>query len=292
MTEAPTTVAGQRDIPTRRISFEYPGETLPRYFAAEGDIVTSHVVAVLSSLFPDGEEFFVRSVRHFRDQIEDPDLRRRVSGFIGQEAVHGREHREVNERLADLGYPTKAIERFVDRSLRLRERIAPARSNLAATSALEHYTATLAELLLSDPEARQTIAHEEVRALFLWHALEEYEHKSVAFDVYRAVGGSERMRTVTMNLIHVGFLSTLTVGTIVSILRDPLARRSPRRLFRSLARLRRSPFLSRRVVQRLRDYNRPGFHPDERDSASLVEWWRDELFGESGSLNDHLERSR
>ena len=281
-----------RAIQTRRPAFQYPVEDLPRHFAAGEDIVSSHIIAVLSALFPDGEDFFVRSVRRVRDRIEDPELKKQVAGFIGQEAVHGREHREVNERLAELGYPTKGVERFVDRSLRFRERIAPATSNLAATAALEHYTATLAETLLSDPAARETIAHDEVRSLFLWHALEESEHKAVAFDVYKAVGGSERMRTITMNLMHVGFLSTVLVSTVISILKDPVARRSPRRLWRSVRDVRHSPFFSREVVDRLRDYNRTGFHPDDNDTAALVEKWREELFGDAGSLTEHLARHR
>jgi predicted metal-dependent hydrolase len=277
-----------RPFPTRRVSFEYPLADLPKHFAADGDLVMSHIVAVLSAVFPDGEEFFVRSVRNFRDQIDDPELEKQVAGFIGQEAIHGREHREVNERFAELGYPTKRIERIIDRSLRIRERIMPAKGNLAATAALEHYTATLAELLLSKPEAREMIDHEEVRALFLWHALEESEHKAVAFDVYRAVGGTERMRRFNMNLMTFGFLTAVITATTVSLLRDPVVRRSPRRLVRSVRKLRHSPFVGRDVVAQIRDYNRPDFHPDDRDTDALVEHWREELFGEHGTLKDRL----
>lgn len=282
----------ERVVPTRRISFEYPLGDVPKYFAADEDIVLSHVIAVLSAVFPDGEDFFVRSVRRYRDRIDDPELKKQVAGFIGQEAIHGREHRAVNERFAELGYPTKRIERVIEKSLQFRERIAPPSSNLAATAALEHYTATLAETLLSSPEARAVIAHDEVRSLFLWHALEESEHKAVAFDVFRAAGGSERMRTITMNIIHVGFLSMIVVATTLSILGDPVARRSPRRVWRGLKKLRRSPFVSRAVVARLRDYNRPDFHPDDRETAHLVAQWREELFGETGSLEDRLPGRR
>ncbi len=282
----------ERDVPTRRISFDYPLEDLPKYFAADEDIVMSHVIAVLSSVFPDGEDFFVRSVRNYRDKITDPELKKQVSGFIGQEAIHGREHREVNERFAELGYDTRRIERFTRRSLELREKIAPATSNLAATAALEHYTATLAETLLSNPEARNMIGHDEVRSLFLWHALEESEHKAVAFDVYQAAGGSDRMRRWTMNAIHVGFLGMVVVTTALSLLGDPVARRSPRRVWRSLRKLRHSPFVNRDVIAQLRDYNRTDFHPDDRDTAAMVETWRGELFGDAGTLNDHLAARR
>ena len=285
-----TPVAPVRTVPTRRVSFDYSLADMPKHFAKDGDLVSSHVAAVLSSVFPDGEDFFVRSVRHFRDQIEDPELKKQVAGFIGQEAIHGREHRQVNERFAELGYPTKALERITDKGLRIRERILPARSNLAATAALEHFTAVLAETLLTKPEARDMFGHDEVRSLFLWHALEESEHKAVAFDVYKAVGGTERMRTITMNVITVGFLSMVVVATTVSLLRDPVARRSPLRLWRSLRRFARSPIMSKELYRQLRDYNRRGFHPDDRDTAALVEHWREELFGETGTLRDRLPR--
>jgi predicted metal-dependent hydrolase len=133
-----------RKVPTRRISFEASLQDLPRHFAADGDLITSHLAAGLSAVFPDGEDFFVRSVRHFRDQITDPELKRQVAGFIGQEAMHGREHRAFNDRLDQLGYPTKRFERITKWGLRQRERILSAKSNLAATAALEHFTATLA----------------------------------------------------------------------------------------------------------------------------------------------------
>src|SRR4051794_41543154 len=126
----------ERTVPTRRISFEESLQNLPKHYAADGDLIQSHIAANLSSVFPDGEDFFVRSVRHFRDQITDPELKRQVGGFIGQEAMHGRQHRAFNDRLAELGYPTKQVERFTKWGLELRERIAPPKANLAATAAL------------------------------------------------------------------------------------------------------------------------------------------------------------
>jgi predicted metal-dependent hydrolase len=278
-----------RDIPTRRISFEESLQAVPKHFAADGDLIMSHIVAVLSAEFPDGEDFFVRSVRHFRDQITDPQLRRQVAGFMGQEAVHGREHRALNRRLAELGYPTERIARFTARALAFRERILSPASNLAATAALEHFTATLAEVVMSDPAAQELIGHPAVDNLLLWHALEESEHKAVAFDVFRAVGGRERTRTLTMDGVTVGFVGGGVVMVLLSLLRDPATYRGTN-LADSLRRLRTSPFLRREVWRRLRDYNRPDFHPNDHDATALVQRWRRELFGEQGRLRDELAR--
>ncbi len=276
-----------RKVPTRRISFEAALQEVPRHFAVDGDLILSHLAASLSSVFPDGEDFFVRSVRHFRDQVTDPALKRDVAGFIGQEAVHGREHRAFNDHLDALGYPTKVNERITKWGLQLRERIATPKSNLAATAALEHFTATLAEMILRDEEARNLFGHPEVRDLFLWHALEESEHKAVAFDVYKAVGGSERTRVLTMRLLRFGFVIGMGVAVTTSLLGD---RRTYQRgvLRASWRRFRRSPIVSKALWEQLKDYDRPDFHPDDSDTEELVATWRATLFGEAGRLNDKL----
>ena len=277
----------ERKVPTRRISFEASLQDLPKHFAADGDLILSHVAASLSAVFPDGEDFFVRSVRHYRDQITDPELKRQVAGFIGQEAMHGREHRALNDRLDQLGYPTKPVERLTKWGLETRERIAPAKANLAMTAALEHFTATLAELLLSSEETRGLFGDNEVRNLFLWHALEESEHKAVAFDVYKAVGGGERLRRWTMNAMRFGFIVGMAAQVAIGLLLDRETYRRGK-LRRSWKNFRKSPIVRRELWDQLKDYTRPDFHPDDSDATELVERWRNVLFGEEGTLNDKL----
>ncbi|MGH9016124.1 MAG: metal-dependent hydrolase [Acidimicrobiales bacterium] len=280
----------ERVVQTRRIDLEASFADVPRHFAADGDLIGSHLTATLSAVFPDGEDFFVRCVRRFRDQVTDPALKRQVAGFIGQEAVHGREHRAFNDRLDALGYPTKRIERIVKGALALRERVLSDASNLALTAALEHFTATLAELVLTSAETRAEFGHQAVADLFVWHALEESEHKAVAFDVYRAVGGGERLRRFTMNFLCIFFISFLAVTVTLSLLGDRDTYR-PGALRRSWRVLRASPLLATDLWRQLRDYNRSDFHPDDRDTSELVARWRAELFGAEGSLTPKLATS-
>jgi uncharacterized protein len=279
-----------RAVPTRRMSFADSLQTLPKYFAGEGDLIMSHTLASLSAVFPDGEDYFVRSVRHYRGEITDPVLKRQVAGFIGQEAIHGREHRALNDRLDELGYPTKRTERFTEKGLALRERVMSPAANLAATAALEHFTATLAEVILSSERAREMIGAPEIRDVLLWHALEESEHKAVAFDVFRAVGGSERTRRWTMNFTCVSFLGGMTLQVIIAMLGDRSTYR-PGNLRRSYGRVKDNPFFKRAVWLKLRDYNRPDFHPNDHDTDALLDEWRDRLFGTDGTLNDRLVKT-
>jgi hypothetical protein len=274
-------------VPTRRMDFEESMRGLPKHFARDGDLIGSHVTMALSSVFPDGEDYFVRSVRNYRDKVTDPALKRQVAGFIGQESVHGREHRVFNNRLAELGYPAKEYEAMTRVGLKIREKLLPAKSNLAATAALEHFTATLAELVLTSEEIRDLMGEEAVRDLFVWHALEESEHKAVAFDVYKAVGGGERLRVWTMNFFRFGFVVGIGLAVVLSLLRD---RATYKRgvLRKSWKRWKASPVMDPALWRQLKDYNRPDFHPNDRDTTELVETWRAKLFGENGTLNDKL----
>ena len=259
-----------REITVRRPGLAFPD--LPRDFVAD-DIVRSHIGAMLSAVFPEGEDFFVRSVRAYRDRISDPELRRQVSAFIGQEAVHGREHREFNERLAELGYGTLRVDRDVKHVLAFLHKVLPKPVQLAVTAGLEHYTATLAEALLRSEDAVDEFATPEVRALFAWHALEETEHKSVAFDVFQHVSGRRVIRVGTMVGVHIGFVLGMGVAVTLSLASDRRAR-NPRTLVRGLRNLRTHPFFSAHVRRRLWDYNRADFHPDDHDTTDLLELWR------------------
>src|SRR5205823_14969045 len=104
---------GTEKVPIRDMEFDRWVADLPKHFAGDGDIVMSHVLTVLSSTFPEGEKYFVRSVAAVRDEITDPQLQADVDGFIGQEQMHGREHKVLNERLAEHGYPTRGIDAYV-----------------------------------------------------------------------------------------------------------------------------------------------------------------------------------
>ncbi|MDX1509790.1 MAG: metal-dependent hydrolase [Nitriliruptorales bacterium] len=284
------TAIPQREIKARRIGFE-PERTTDKYFAA-GDPIMSHVVATLSALFPEGEDFFVESVKAYRSRITDPELKRQVSGFIGQEALHSREHEAFNARLAELGFRTRGVDTFTRWLLGLVSATTPRSWQLAVTAALEHYTATLAEVLLGDPEARGKITDEEIRSLLLWHAFEESEHKAVAFDVYATAVGNERLRAAIMNLTTAIFLAVAIGWTTIGVVADGGTYRRPLRMLRGLARLPASPWLRRDVIRRIRDYNRHGFHPDDHDATALLEEWRPLLFGEAGQLADRIQSNR
>ncbi|MBB4856581.1 putative metal-dependent hydrolase [Mycobacteroides chelonae] len=271
-----------------------------RHFA-DNNIALSHLVAGASAVFPPGEESFVRSVRRYADRITDPALKKRVAGFIGQEVTHGLHHRGLNEKLTEMGYRSKAIENigrragrfedFLDGRLPNMNRLKYSRLGaLATTAALEHYTAVLAERLLESAELQAMITDDEVRNLLYWHAVEELEHKSVAFDVYRAIGGPEWLRRAVMAIIWTATVPFAALGTWFSIVwSDPEGRRQPGRVLRETVGLIRGPLLNDGMIGRLAVYMKKDFHPDDLDTDALLDQWRAELFGAEGTLVDHLK---
>ena len=223
------------------------------------------------------EEFFVRSVRHFRFQIADPQLQAEINAFIGQESVHGRQHRIINDRLAELGYPTKRRENATRKGLAALEKRESPEVCLAVTAALEHFTACMGEMMLRDNVLESYIGNEQIRQLLLWHALEETEHKAVAFDVYRAVGGSEVVRIKTMKNVTRGFIVSMTLETLAAVAMDRDTYRWGS-LWSSIKRTVKAPLFSKELWRMLREYNQPGFHPNDRDSSELIENARRQLF--------------
>ncbi|MFV8049019.1 metal-dependent hydrolase [Mycobacterium sp. 48b] len=281
-------------VSVRRIAFKFDQAQLSRRHFVADDIAMSHLVALLSGFFPSGEEFFIHSVRRYRERIDDPRLAKQVAGFIGQEMTHGLQHRSLNAELIRMGYwATGGIDRLGAKLVKQFERQCDrlpdvlARFALASTAAVEHLTAVLGAQVLSTPWVQQQLTDPEVRAMLNWHAIEEMEHKAVAFDVYRYVGGTERMRRAAMTTVLLLFLSR-TVVLALSIGSDRWAWRHPKRALGSVVALPGRPLFDG-IAPQIRQYYVMDFHPDHIDHNELLDRWRTEYFGSDGALLDHLK---
>jgi len=263
-----------RDIPVRRLRHDQADYDLDRW-VVPGDPIFSHFLAILSAVFPKGEEFFVASVRRHRDAVaDDPMLKEQVKGFIGQEAMHSREHRRLNERLAGLGYRMARADRTIGVLVDSIYKIPPSTLPIAATAAAEHYTGLLAEAVLSDESTRTTLfGTEAVEPMIAWHALEELEHKNVAFDVMEAAGGGYVVRVAGFAVTTSVLASYVAIewGRAVWEDRHLITRENRRTFHRNLM---RQKLLSPWSARKLLIYLRPGFHPDDTATDELVQEWR------------------
>ena len=264
------------DIPVRRPAVDFSTAEFEKW-TVEDDPIFSHLLNALSAAFPNGEDFFVQSVRNYRHRLDaDPELKGRVKGFIGQEAMHGREHRAINDRFAAMGYPTAAQDAALARASARLQRL-PKALQLATTAASEHFTAVIALPVLTDDRTREILfSHPDIETLIAWHAMEELEHKDVAFDVFEEVNGNYVVRIAGLGCAAVFFGVPIVAGLAKALVDDRrhIGRRQLRRHRRNYVRQR---MLRLRTLVDIAEYFRPGFHPNDIETEAVVVEWRERL---------------
>lgn len=242
---------------------------VPRHWMY-GNATATAISNGVNMLFPHGERFFVRSVKYFLDQVDDPVLRAQIKGFFGQEGRHAHAHDEFNAILRTQGYE---IDAFLDSYKRLStwaEDHTPPKLRLAITAACEHFTAILAEGAFN--QAVLDAAAPEMRRLLAWHAAEEIEHKAVAYDVLQQVDPSYALRVGGLAYATVMLGGFWMWGAITLLRQDQVTLRSAWRELRSLRQ--RDPLIRRVFLRGIRQYLRRDFHPsDNHDEHLAAEWF-------------------
>ena len=242
--------------------------SVPKHWLA-GNAAATAISNGINMLFPHGERFFVRSVKHYLDQIEDPHLRDQVKAFFKQEGLHASAHDDFNDVLLQHGFD---IERFLDRyqtiSRWMEDRL-PGKLNLAGTAAAEHFTAILAEGAFSKGIVDALDPH--MQKLLAWHAAEEIEHKAVAFDVLALVDDSYALRIAGLAYATVMLGAFWAWATAMLLRQERLGLRGT---LRELARMRADDPIIRRVFLRgIRQYLRRDFHPRDNANERLAAQW-------------------
>lgn len=239
-----------------------------------GDAFRTAWFNALSMSFPVGEQFFIDAVRDGLKAVPEAERARfagEVQGFVGQEATHRRVHALFNAQLEAQGHVNTWAPRSLERIQRL-EGLDP-RHAVAVTAATEHITAIFADWMLAHPEALAG-AEPRLQTLWMWHAAEESEHRSTAFDVYRALGGNEVWRLRFMRIVTFHFLADVLRQTARNLRHDgELWRwRTWRGGWRFLF---GREGLLRRIYRPWRDYFRADFHPRAQDTGPGDRWLRD-----------------
>lgn len=285
-TTAPTANASSRPAPSRtvktrpvRLPFD---ASIPKRWLADSATAT-HLSNGVNLLFPFGERFFVRSVRHYLEQLHaqgENELVAQIRGFFGQEGRHAREHERFFEILRSQGYELDDfLARFEESFTRL-EHMFPPVFRLAATAAGEHFTALMAANAFRD-RAFFDHAHPIMRDLMLWHAAEEIEHKAVAFDVLTRVvpnpAARYAVRTFSMAVASAFLVYWWIEGTRTLAKQDGITWKEFREDGERVQALRRKLGIGERHIARdvflrgIVSYLRPGFHPWDEDDSALAE---------------------
>jgi predicted metal-dependent hydrolase len=236
-----------------------------------GCVEATAIYNALSTTFPRGEAFFVESVRAFREGAP-PRLAEEIRGFTTQEAIHSREHDAFNKRAADAGYDLSKLEAQVEKRLAV-TRGKPPIVSLAATMALEHFTAILAHQLLADPRHLEG-AEKETADLWRWHAAEEIEHKGVAYDTWlhatRHWTRWKRWKVKAKVMLYItrNFVVDRTAGALELMRQDGVTGASA--WARLLWYLWVRPGMFRKIAGAWGKFFLPGFHPWNEDDRGLL----------------------
>lgn len=254
-------------ITPRRPGLEF--DEVPRHWLG-GSVFGTHLINSINMVFPDGERFFVRSVRAYLKSVTDEQLREDVQRFVQQEARHGVEHEHFFAALERQGYrmrPLLDAYKFV--AYKVIERASSPVLRLSTTAALEHFTASLAKFALTQPLLDE--AHPTMRDLLKWHAAEEIEHRAVAFDVLQIVDPRLRTRIAGMAM------ATAVLSSFWLLFQCSLMWQDREQI--SLARLKaesdRAPVLTKVGVDVLGravlEYFQRDFHPLNDDTTPLAQ---------------------
>jgi predicted metal-dependent hydrolase len=229
----------------------------------------------MSLLFPLGEKFFIDSVVHFIDDIEDPRLLEEVAAFRAQESTHRVQHQKYNELLCRLrGYDLVRFEKNERERMAWAYRELSAHRRLAGTVANEHLTAIMAHDMLSHDDVLIG-ADPAIAELWRWHGIEETEHKAVAFDVFTAVGGTVSQRRQALLLNSFFFMKDTTRNLCIMLQRQGKLW-SIREWATGFRFLFVKPGILRRIAGEWLRFFRSDFHPWQIDNRDLIRQWEAE----------------
>lgn len=265
-------------ISHRKVAFDV--SAVPRHWNG-GDPVLTRFFDALSVHFPEGERFFIQSVRHFQDQVTDPRLREDIRHFIRQEGQHGIVHDRFNDVMAGQGINVERVTANLRRFIRTSQKYLPKKYQLAMTAAFEHFTATLGEAMLKEETDMFREADPVMRALFLWHGVEEVEHKAVAYDLYQTAAGGGYLTRASALVVAMLMVHAVVAPVFINMLRLDGALRKPGVVLRGLNRLYGRGGILTGMLPEFLAWFRPGFHPWETGMPEKVAAWLEE-YGEHG----------
>lgn len=265
-------ISSQILIQGRKMNFDLDMKSIKKDWFDDDPFKTTFLCA-LSVQFPEGERLFMDAVRDQLVNIQDETLKEQVKGFIKQEAMHGHEHVLLNDHLESIGYP---VQKTYDRQYKERtlgRKLFP-RYMLAITCATEHFTAIMANRLLTDPSFTEGM-DETLKKLWVWHAVEEAEHKGVAYDVYQKTIGSYPMRALSMVHLTLDFIIKTAIIQASFLKRD-------KQLFKwstlksglkfHFGKNGLLPALWKEYIE----YYRFNFHPWNEDNRAIIDQWERE----------------
>lgn len=268
-------------VPIRHMKFDFDPQQIDYKFYMNAELASAYF-ASLSIFLTYGEDLVIDTARYHRNFIQNPLLKQRVTSLIGQEALHSKLHEELNDAFLQVDLPVKLFRIWAGWVFNYGFNRLPQPIKLSLMSAIEHFTAVLAEYMMNHEEIFFASQDEKQRAIWMWHMLEESEHKDIAFDVFQTLSNNYALRIAGF------FPALITILVLISAasLLVPFYR-NPKNLI-SLAYwkdMRRSVGLIfgfkegvyGSSISHIFDYLRPDFHPNDHDTSAFLEYYKQRL---------------
>ncbi|MDO9236688.1 MAG: metal-dependent hydrolase [Aquabacterium sp.] len=269
-------------VPREKLDFDLDGD-IPKYWF-DNDPFKTRFFDAMSTIFPEGERFFISCVRDYRDKVTDPHLQQEIKDFIRQEGQHGIVHTQYNNRLKAQGIDVDALERILTHFLfNIERRYLPKAQTLAETAAAEHMTAIMAHAFCERTDVLRKADH-RMRAMYTWHAMEEVEHKAVAFDVMQKIAKVGYFRRVTSLLaVTLGFNINALLFARYMLVVDGFSRwQRTKMTVKGLWWLFKPGGLYLPLASHYLSYFKPGFHPWQSGQMRSYALWTD-TFNRTGN---------
>ncbi|TNE99928.1 MAG: metal-dependent hydrolase [Gammaproteobacteria bacterium] len=286
-------VAQKPKVPIRHMKFDFNVEDADTNFYLNAELASAYFEA-LSIFLTYGEELVIDTARYHRDLLDDPELKQRVTALIGQEALHSKVHEEWNEILKEHRFPVPLYRFLAENVFNYGFKRFPQPLQLSLMAGIEHFTAVLAEFMMKHEDNFFHSEDEKQRGLWMWHMLEESEHKDIAYDVFQQLSGNYPLRIsgFALALFTIWFLVPIG-GVAIPFLRNPrklISRSFWKDAGRSLGLLvGRKDGVYGSTLGHVFDYLRPGFHPNDHDTSEYLAYYKERLLNpETGLLTPYF----
>lgn len=282
-------------IPIRHMKFDFDPAQVDHRFYMDAELASAYF-ASLSIFLTRGEDLVIDTARYHRDFITDPLLKQRVTSLIGQEAIHSKMHEELNDAYLIRDLSVKLFRTWAGWAFEYGFERLPQPMKLSLMAGIEHFTAVLAEYMMNHEEVFFRSQDEKQRAIWMWHMLEESEHKDIAFDVFQELSNNYLLRIAGF------FPALITILVLISAASFLVPfYRNPKNLI-SLRYWREIPYNFRLIFglkdgvygssfKHIFDYLRPDFHPNDHDTSEFLDYYKEKLLNpKTGLLTPYLTK--
>ncbi|WP_169560497.1 metal-dependent hydrolase [Nevskia ramosa] len=184
---------------------------------------------------PHFERYLVATMRAAREQITDESLRLHVTRIIGQEANHSRNLLAFNDALRNRYPDIVAIDDASIAWFKQHTDQDTMKKRVGFTAGYETFTFLAGMIILHHHDRWFADADPTMKAVWVWHQVEEIEHGAVAFEVWKYLYGRHEWYRKAMVLKAALHIAQETLSLYPRMARHEGWLRSPWKALKTMA---------------------------------------------------------